>query len=186
VMTHVSDAYLELVGGSKAELAKVYATGSPPELSALIGYEYRGFNHPRATALLGIRKFIKAFYLDRAGQPFGCNTPTVQNGLSEEWIAKPSPEQPKRYAFFRVYAPDGEAADTELRGAALLDYGQGGNKAFDPAGMLRDYVVRVRPGSDDLLLGKAYFVIGGTRLSHTYFLIERYRKLADSDPLTER
>jgi hypothetical protein len=185
-MAHVSDAYLELIAGSKAELAKVYATGSPPELSELIGYEFRGFNQPRATALLGIRKFIKAFYLDRAGQPFGCNTPTLQNGLSEDWIARPSPERPKRYAFFRVYAPDADAADAERRGAALLDYGQGGNRALDPAGLLRDYLVRVQPGSDDLLLGKAYFVIGGTRLSHTYFVIERYHKLADSDPLMQR
>jgi hypothetical protein len=27
------------------------------------------------SALLGIRKFIKAFYLDRSGRPFGRNTP---------------------------------------------------------------------------------------------------------------
>jgi len=82
---------------------------------------------------------------------------------------------------FRVDAPDPDSADTDRRGAALLDYGLGGNKALDPSRLLRDYLVQVEPGSDDLLLGKAYFVVGGTRLAHTYFLIERYRKLTDSD-----
>jgi hypothetical protein len=51
---------------------------------------------------------------------------------------------------------------------------------------LRDYLVRVEPGSDELLLGKAYFVVAGTRLIHTYFLIERYRRLADAAALAER
>jgi hypothetical protein len=62
------------------------------------------------------------------------------------------------------------------RGAALLDYGRGGNRAYDVARVLRDYIVRVEPRSGELLLGKAYFVIGGARLAHTYFLIERYRE----------
>ena len=37
------------------------------------------------------------------------------------------------------------------------------------------------PGSDDLLLGKAYVSLAGTRISHTFLLIERYRPLSDSD-----
>jgi len=47
-------------------------------------------------------------------------------------------------------------------------------------------VVRLRPGSDELLLGRAYFVVAGTRLAHSYFLIERYRPLADAAALTRR
>ena len=37
-----------------------------------------------------------------------------------------------------------------------------------------------------LLLGKAYFVIAGARLGHTYFLIERYRPLAGTAALARR
>jgi hypothetical protein len=185
-MAPVSEAYLELAGRSKAELAAVFASGGPPEVSALIGFEFRGFNQPRATALLGIRKFIKAFYLDRAGQPFGCNTPVVQNGLQAEWLARPSVDRPKRYAFFQVQPPDLHASDPLRRDSALLDYGQGGNRAYDVARLLRDYLVRVEPGSDELLLGKAYFVVAGARLTHTYFLIERYRPLADAAELAQR
>jgi len=184
-MASVSASYLELATRPKAELAAVFAAGGPPDVRALTGFEFRGYNHPRSTALLGIRKFIKAFYLDGTGRPAGCNTPVAQNGLDAEWLPRPSAEHPKRYAFFQVQSPDPEAPD-ERRGAALLDYGQGGNRAYDVARMLRDYIVRVEPHSDDLLLGKAYFVIAGARLGHTYFLIERYRPLADTAALAKR
>jgi len=185
-MATVSAAYLELAGRSKAELAAVFASGSPPEVSALTGFEFRGHNQPRAAALLGIRKFIKAFYLDDSGRPSGCNTPVVQNGLQAEWLARPSVERPRRYAFFQVEPPDPDAPDELRRSAALLDYGRGGNQIYDVARVLRDYVVRVEPGSDELLLGKAYFVIAGARLAHTYFLIERYRPLPDAAALAKR
>jgi hypothetical protein len=190
-MATVSSRYTELAAKSKAELEAMFsasaaAAGSAPDVSALIGYEFRGYNQPRLTALLGIRKFIKAFYTDRAGRPFGCNTPVTQNGLDNEWLAKPTVDHPKRYAFFLVEPPDPQAADESRRGAALFDYGRGGNRGYDVARIIRDYVVRVEPGSDDLLLGKAYFVAGGTRLSHSFFLIERYRELSDAAALAGR
>ena len=84
----------------------------------------------------------------------------------------------------RTRQPD--ASDSLRRGAALLDYSQGGNRAYDIARILRDYLVRVEPGSDDLLLGKAFFVVAGTRLAQSYFLIERYRILADAEALANR
>ncbi len=91
-MATVSARYLELAGLSKGKLDAVFAAGSPPDVSALTGFEFRGYNQPRTAALLGIRKFIKAFYLDRSGQPFGCNTPVAQNGLAGEWLPRPSTE----------------------------------------------------------------------------------------------
>jgi hypothetical protein len=176
-MASVSAAYLELAHQTKDQLAAVFAAGTPPGVPALLGFEYRGYNQPRATALLGIRKFIKVFYLDSSGRPFGCNSPVAQNGLDHEWVARPSPERPKRYAFFLVEPNDPAASDPDRRRAALLDYGRGGNPPYHVAGLLRDYLVRVEPGSDDLLLGKAYFTVAGARIAHTFFLIERYRKL---------
>ena len=185
-MAPVSARYLELAGQPKRELDAVFAGGSPPDASALTGYEFRGYNQPRATALLGIRKFIKAFYIHASGQPFGCNTPVTQNGLAGEWLARPSAERPKRYAFFQVEPADPRAPDDLRHGAALLDYGRGGNRAYDIARILRDYLVRVEPGSDELLLGKAFFVVAGTRLADSFFLIERYRPLADAEALANR
>jgi hypothetical protein len=182
----VSGRYLELAGKPKRDLAAVFAGGSPPDVTALTGYEFRGYNQPRAAALLRIRKFIKAFYTDTSGRTFGCNTPVTQNGLDSEWLARPSAERPKRYAFFRVEAADPDAPGDLQRGAALLDYSRGGNRAYDIANILRDYLVRVEPGSDDLLLGKALFVVAGARLADAFFLIERYRPLADAASLADR
>jgi hypothetical protein len=185
-MTTVSARYLDLARKTKRELDEVFAAGSPPDITKLTGFEFRGYNQPRATALLGIRKFIKAFYLDGGGRPFGCNTPVTQNGLEHEWLARPSPEAPKRYAFFQVQPAAPGAADDLQHGAALLDYGRGGNRAYDITRILRDYLVRVEPGSDELLLGKAFFTVAGTRLASSYFLIERYRPLADTAALARR
>jgi len=185
-MAPVSARYLELARASKGELDAAFAAGSPPDVAAITGFEFRGYNQPRAATLLGIRKFIKAFYLNRDGEPFGCNTPVAQNEIASEWLARPSPEQPKRYAFFRVEAADSAAPDHRRRGAVLLDYRRGGNRAYDIAKIIRDYVVRIEPGSDDLLLGKAYFVVAGARLASSYFVIERYRQLRDAAALAAR
>jgi hypothetical protein len=185
-MRAVSARYTDLARSPGRDLDALFAAGSPPDLTALTGHEFRGYNRPRATAALGIRKFIKAFYLDRAGRPFGCNTPVAQNGLDGEWLARPSEDRPKRYAFFLVEPADSGAADENRRGAVLLDYGRGGNRGYDVARSLRDYLVRVTPGSDDLLLGKANFVVAGRRLVSSYFLIERYRPLRDAEALAAR
>ena len=185
-MASVSGRFLELAGQPKREFEAVFAAGSPPDVSALTGFEFRGYNQPRAAALLGIRKFIKAFYLDASERCFGCNTPVARNGLQEEWLARPSAERPKRYAFFLVEPPDPSAPDPIRRGAALLDYSRAGNKPYDIARILRDYLVRVESGSDDLLLGKALFLLGGTKLAESFFLIERYRPLTDAEALAHR
>jgi hypothetical protein len=181
-----SAAYLDLARRSKRDLDAVFTAGSPPDVTALTGFEFRGYNQPRATALLGIRKFIKAFYVDRAGRSFGCNTPVAQNGLDGDWLARPSESSPKRYAFFLVEPADPAAADENRRGAVLLDYGRGGNPGYDVSRIIRDYLVRVDEGSDDLLLGKAYAAIAGRHLAVSYFLIERYRPLRDAQALAGR
>jgi len=185
-MTTVSARYLDIAQRAKPDLDAIFAAGGPPDVDALVGFEFRGWNQPRATALLGIRKFIKAFYSGGDGRTSGCNTPVAQNGLDSEWLPKPSAEHPKRYAFFQVDPADPEAADESRHRAVLLDYGRGGNRSYDVARILRDYLVRVDPGSDDLLLGKAYFVVGGRRLASSYFLIERYGPLPDADALAAR
>jgi hypothetical protein len=179
----VSARYLQLAALPKRDLASVFEHGAAPDVTALTGFEYRGFNQPRAAALLGIRKFIKAFYLDSSQQPYGCNTPVTQNGLDAEWLAKPNPENPKRYAFFKMDSADPESAHPLARKAVSLDYSKGRNPPHEAARILRDYLVRIEPGSDDLLLGRAFFVLAGHPVADSYFLIERYRPLTDTAEL---
>ena len=185
-MTTASSRYLDLARLPKRDLDAIFTAGGPPDVAALTGFEFRGWNQPQAAALLGIRKFIKVFYLDGSGRPFGCNTPVAQSGLNSDWLARPSAAQPKRYAFFQVEPADPDAADENRHGAVLLDYGRGGNRRYDVSRILRDYLVRVAPGSDDLLLGKAHFMAGGRRLASSYFLIERLRPLPDAEALAAR
>ena len=59
--------------------------------------------------------------------------------------------------------------------ALLLDYGAGGNRCLDPSGLIRDYLVRVEPGSDELLLGRAFLALGPFRPSPSYFVLEPLR-----------
>jgi hypothetical protein len=185
-MAAVSPRYLELAALPKSSLEAVFQAGTRPDFAALAGFEFRGYNHARAATLLGIRKFIKVFYLSNSGQSFGCNTPVIQNGLHSAWVARPQPDEPRRYAFFRVERDDQDSADPMRRHALVLDYARGGNPAYQVARMLRDYLVRVEPGSDDLLLGKAFLAAGGQLLPLGFFLIERSAPLADAAALAGR
>jgi hypothetical protein len=185
-MPSISARYRELAVSPKRELEAAFAAGRAPDLDALAGFEFLGYNQPPVTSMLGIRKFIKAFYLDDSQQAFGCNTPVRGSRLDQEWIPRPSREQPKRYAFFKVEAADPDAADRLHQGAVLLDYSRGGNKPYDVSRILRDYLVEVEPDSADLLLGKAFFVIAGARVASSFFLIQRYQPLPDAADLARR
>jgi hypothetical protein len=176
-MPAASTTYERLAGQSQAALEALLVGGETPSLPGIAGYEYRGYNLAPATRLLGIRKFIKAFFDTPGGAIYGCNTPAAQNGLHAPWIARPSEAAPRRYAFFSVTPVDPEARDNAYLHALLLDYGRGGNPVYDPSRLLRDYMVRILPGSDDLLLGKAYLALGPARVTASFFLLERHRPL---------
>lgn len=157
------------------ELDLLMLRGETPTLEALSGWEFRGMNVPDWAHLVGIKKFIKGFYRDAAGRVFGYNEPVVQNALDAPWIAKPNDSHPKRFGFYRADHVDPTARDNAYLNALLLDYGDGGNMALDPTSTLRDYVVRIERGSDDLLLGKAFVALGPVRVPVSHFVLERHR-----------
>jgi hypothetical protein len=173
-----SPRYKKIARLHNSALEATMVRGETPSLPALVGYEYLGYNLAPATDLLGIRKFIKAFFEVPDGLVFGCNTPVAQNGLHGPWKARPSEAAPRRYAFFSVSPVEPEARDNEYLHALLLNYAHGGNPLFDPSALLRDYLVRCVPSSDDLLLGKAYMALGPARIVAGYFVRERYRPLS--------
>jgi hypothetical protein len=177
-MTVPASGLRELALASRAERRQAFEEGTRPEVSKLVGWEFRGWNTGWIAPLLRIRKFGKALFT-AAGDAYGCNTPAEQNGLDEEWVAKPSEEAPKRFAFYAV----DPTVDRRHPNAILLDYGRGRNGFFELARLLRDYVVRVSPESEDLLLGKAYLAIGPLRIPVTYFVLERRRPLPDQPRL---
>jgi hypothetical protein len=177
-----SDRYTELAAGPRSELARLFTAGEAPSVEAISEHEFRGYNQPWFMSLLGIRKFIKAFF-HAEGSAFGCNTPVDQNGLEAEWNAKPDDQRPKRYAFYEIEPAAAAPSRKGPTSAICLDYGRGRNPWYDPSRLLRDYVVRIDADSDDLLLGKAYAALGPLRIPLSFFLLERYRPLTSKPEL---
>ncbi len=173
-----STEFLRLVGLKPGQLEALMLRGQTPDSDALIDWEFRGMNLGVGPRILGIRKFIKGFYRPADGAVFGYNVRARQNDPHEAWFAKLTSGKRKRFGFYRVLPTDPESRDNAYLNTLLLDYGRGGNGPFDITATLRDYLVRVNPGSDDLLLGKAFFAVGGLRLALGYFLLERRRKAA--------
>lgn len=147
--------------------------GERPELDALPGWEYRGLNIGLPARLLGIQKFIKGFFRPPRGEVCGYNVRVRQNGPAAPWVTMPIGEVPRRFGFYRVTLVAPGVRDSAYPRALLLDYGQGGNGRLSPLSTLRDYLVRVTPGSDEVLLGKAFMALGRSRLPVGYFLLER-------------
>ena len=175
-MSTASPRYRALLDLPLSELFLIMRRGETPDFDRMQGWEYKGFNRPGYLKLLGIQKFVKGFYRDATGMSWGYNEPVVQNGPDGAWLARPCPERPKRFAFYRVRKVDPREIDHWYLAALLLDYGQGPNHRLDPSRFLRDYLVRVEPGSDDLLLGAASVALGPARVPTNFFLLERYRQ----------
>ncbi len=171
-----SRAALALEAASHAELELAFIRGEMPDLEQLVGWEFRGINHPAWARLAGIKKFVKGFYRGDDGRVMGYNVPIVQNVLDGRWHMKPDDSAPKRFGFYQVAPVDPTARDNAYLHSVLLDYGKGGNKPWDPSAGLRDYLVQVDPANPDLYLGKAYYALGPLRVHSNFFILERHRR----------
>ncbi|MBI4424788.1 MAG: hypothetical protein HY554_13735 [Elusimicrobia bacterium] len=167
--------FLQLCRAGDAQLERLLAAGAAPEDAALGGWEWRGYNTPPFTALLGIRKFIKGFFDAGAGLE-GYNIPAKQNGLDGAWLHRPRPQAPARFGFYRVRRPRAGERDSLYADALLLDYGASArNASYRPERVLRDYLVQPFPDDRDLLLGKAYLAFGPLRVRSNFFVLGRLR-----------
>ena len=155
---------------TEAELGVLIAGGRAPSAESLAGWEFRGWNHPRVLALLGIRKFVKGFF--NADGLEGYNRPPRQDGFQQEWTGAGAP-----FGFYRAGAP--AAPDLRHENALLLNYGTSPRNAFwKPERFLRDYLVQPDPAEPDVLLGLATLALGPARPATNYFLLERLAKAA--------
>lgn len=172
-------SFLSLIKSSNRDLEYVLRAGVTPALDGLVGYEFKGYNLPFITQVLGFRKFKKGFFLGAGqsvekGEISGYNVVVAQNRLEEPWIAEPNDANPKRHGFYRAYKVRHSEVDDFYPNALLLNYGLGGNPRWDPSGLLRDYLVQADPENPDLFLGKAYFALGPLRAFPSFFVIERF------------
>lgn len=174
--SNASPRYRQIMDLPLSELLLIMRRGETPDFDRMAGWEYKGFNRPWVLKLVGIQKFVKGFYRDATGMSWGYNEPVRQNGPDGAWTARPSPERPKRFGFYRVRKVNPRERDHWFLEALLLDYEQGPNPPWEPARVLRDYLVRIEPGNDDLLLGAACIALGPARVPTNFFILERFRE----------
>jgi hypothetical protein len=173
-------AALALVHAPRRDLEQALQRGATPDIDALVGWEFRGINctpqgMPPFARLAGVQKFVKGMFRTADGRAMGYNCPVVQNVLDGRWHTRPSDEAPRRFGFYRIVPVDPTNRDNAYLHALLLDYGRGGNRAWDPTRGLRDYLVQVDPDNPDLFLGKAYYALGPARPAVGHFILERFR-----------
>ena len=168
-----TDPFRELALSPNARLERLLRAGRGPDPESLAGCEWRGYNLSWQVKLLGLQKFVKGFFQAGSGVE-GYNIPVQQNGLDGPWRQLPSPENPRRYAFYTVTPVDAQSVDQLYPQALLLDYGASPrNPPRAIERRLRDYLVQPDPANADLLLGKAYFAFGRYRLPSNFFVLER-------------
>ncbi|RME90560.1 MAG: hypothetical protein D6767_06645 [Candidatus Hydrogenedentota bacterium] len=181
-----SDACLSLWKKSGKDLEKLMQTGIKPDLTQLNGYRFRGLNVGLGPKLIGIRKFIKCFYLKDYGYGqllTGHNFIVKQNKPEEVYITLRNKKgQEKVQGYYLVEDAEKNSIWNQYPNAALLHYGRGNNKWWDPAGKLRDFLVQPYADNPDLLLGKAYFQLGPLKIKGGYFVLER---LSEDKTLSE-
>jgi len=155
--------------------------GVAPSFDDLVGYEFAGANCLPIVRLIGIRKFCKGFFegpprSKKGPEPYiqGYNIPVKNDADDAPHQLEPSPENPKRFGFYRVHEPVEGARDARYPNGLLLDYSLGGNGLFGPP--LRDYLVQVYPDDPTLLLGKAYLALVGLRIPLSFFVLRRLRE----------
>ena len=170
-----TDHFLELARSSHAQLEKILRTSKAPTLELLVDFEWRGCNTSWRLKAMGLQKFIKGFFQLGANVE-GYNIPVQQNGLEAPWLDQPTPQSPKRFAFYRVTQVDKESIDNLYPEALLLDYGASHrNPNYGIERLIRDYLVQPNPDNPNLLLGKAYLALSSLRLPSNFFVLERLR-----------
>jgi hypothetical protein len=147
--------------------------GERPDVSSLVGWEHRGTNMPATATLLGLRRFIKGFRTTGPNGTVGYNKSVSGADLSTPWTARPQRDGSLEFARFLVHDVEPDARDNRYLDALLLDYGAVPEPERGIAGRLRDYLVRVEPGSDELLLGQAFLAFGDRRVPVGWFALER-------------
>jgi len=83
-------------------LEAILLQGKRPDVSKLVGWEFKGHNIGLLPRLGRILKFKKGF-VSFGDEVIGYNVLVEQNSPTEPWIALPDESNPKRHGFFKVY-----------------------------------------------------------------------------------
>ncbi len=174
----------DLLDLSRRDFTDLLCGGYPIDPSELDDMEYCGISLglPQLVEKLSWKKFKKVFHRDpRDGRLRGWNVRIEDNGLDQPWIPKQKNGAPITFGHYLVVPATGRQMPKPCDGGLLIDYGQGGNRPWDPMSRMRDPIVALNRGSSDLLLGWSYLDLGLRQIgTPSFFTLER------DIPLTHR
>jgi hypothetical protein len=174
------EAFLALWKTGKSQLEKLLKEGQKPPKESLEGWKFRGLNVGLGAKLIRRQKFIKCFYTKDLGYGSvltGHNFVAEQNKPEEEYLIKKRKGQDRREGFYVIEDARLNPRYQKYPHAALINYKRADNVWYEPAGLLRDYLVQPYPDNPDLLLGKAYLFIGPLEILAGFFVLERHEKM---------
>ncbi len=148
-----------------AQLHRVLGRGHPLDLDALAGRQYLGvdLSMPEIGRRLLWHTFRKTFHRDPdTGLLRGWNVRMEQRGVDGPAIPmRDRSGRARTFGHYRVRGTEGLSFPKGWAGAHCLDYGAGGNPAWDLARLGMTPLVAVNAGSQDLLLGWEVFRVRG-------------------------
>lgn len=175
--------YETLAQADRATLEDILRRGTPPDLEALNGYIYCGWNHEWIGKLSG-EKFKKGFLKKADGKVYGYNEMCEQDGkkYNGDWKVRMHNDHPIQLAFFRTslvsQEPPIKLAE-HYRQLAHFNYDMPQNTGYNlPFRVIRDYVVAPNPGDNTLLLCKAYLqVFPWFNIFYCYFMLGHRKEI---------
>lgn len=177
--------FADLAKLTPAELEGLLQAGQPTRPEALVGWLFHGWSLAMPAPLFSLfGRFGKTFHHDpESGRVRGWNVRMRQN--VEGWEPALFRGRAITYGHYELIDAPGGALARQYPNAVLIDYGKGGNRAWDPLGRVRDWVVAV---DDDLLVGRMYLSLGGRQVATpSYFGLARGAALTDIvDPPVRR
>jgi hypothetical protein len=174
--------YESLAQADRKTLENVLLTGKPPDLEAVNGYLYCGWNHEWIGKLSG-EKFMKGF-CKKEGKNMGFNQICYQdnNKYNGEWKVRLRDARPIQLAFFRTSMVKDEPPHSLYKPymhLAHFNYDLPMNTWLNlPFRVIRDFVVCPNEGDSTFMLCKAYLsVFPFLNIFYCYFLLGHRRPI---------
>jgi hypothetical protein len=146
--------------------------GHPIDPRALDDTVYRGISLglPAWVDRVAWKTFQKVFHRDPAtGLLRGWNVRVEQHGVDAASVPVQRDGAPLTFGHFLVTDLAAYRVPHACGAGLMLDYGRGGNAAWDVTRVLRDPIVAIEPGRTDLLLGWSYLDLAGVRVGTPSF-----------------
>lgn len=168
--------YETLAQADKATLENILLTGTPPDIEALNGYIYCGWNHEWIGRLSGI-KFKKGF-CKKDGGNYGYNETVIQDnqGFLGQWESGLHKVRPNQLGYFKTaYVRDQPITKLSrpYQHLATIDYTVPFHKWYLIFfSVIKDFVVCPNEGDNSLMLCKAYLHFSDNfNVFYCYFIL---------------